>query len=495
MHIVDVSRDLLVEASKDFGVFNQEFMGFKDSQWFHKEWAEIFDSKERSLIEAPRGFGKSTTLGSSYSIWKCLFNRDMRFLIVSKTLSQSKDIISKTKRLIKKNDFLKNQLITGKKEDWKTQHLIFNTGCDIVCRPYKDSILGWHGHRVLCDEASVYDNHDIFHNYVAPTTNKFNGHICLIGTPQDELDLMATLKSNTDYFYKSYPAEHNKECVKSNGILWPTDFGEKKLRAIEERDGALSYAKNYLLKFMDIGSQLFPAEHLQKLLNPKFVFEDCNDGSHDYYVGVDLASSEKGDFTVYSAGKKIELDGLEYIQLVYMHSERGTHYADHKTNLRDVYEAFEPQIGLVDESLFGVTLIEDIEDEYGIQYYGYKFSPWSKLIDLVNVAVRMMPTTDRPYGKIIIPRGQDMMTHSETDVLLKELKGWIKTKTDKGTRTYKSTTKHDDRSISFMLMLEAASREQGMELFADHADIGHSKRTLYDSLDISEFEMPDISLF
>lgn len=75
-------------------------------EWFHRRWLEFCLAHPKHILEAPRGFGKSTICTTVYVIWRLLRNPDTRILIVSKTETQASRFLQEIRGHLEANAIL-----------------------------------------------------------------------------------------------------------------------------------------------------------------------------------------------------------------------------------------------------------------------------------------------------------------------------------------------------------------------------------------------------
>lgn len=75
-------------------------------QWFHRAWLSFCMSHPKHVLEAPRGFGKSTICTTVYVIWRLLRDPNVRILIVSKTETQASRFLQEIRGHLEQNQVL-----------------------------------------------------------------------------------------------------------------------------------------------------------------------------------------------------------------------------------------------------------------------------------------------------------------------------------------------------------------------------------------------------
>ena len=425
-----------------FKFFAEKVLGL-DIQPFHQEWVQLFLDNQFSCIMAPRQHGKTECLAVAFPIWMSLFKRDQNILIVTNAMHLSTDILRRLK-----NHIYNNELLTQlKSRTWTKTSIITSTNCKIECKPYSNTVRGGSYHYVLPDEAGTYQDKDIFYSAIVPTVAKTSGHICVIGTPLSETDLLSELQNNEDYVQKSYPAEDDK-----GNLLWPDAYTRTKLDKIKNKIGALRYAREFLLRIQDEEQQVFPPSVVLRALDKELPFELQADTAKRYYMGWDLAMSPKGDYTV---GFVVSKNNRNDINIVNIIRTQGLDYSGHKQLILDTHNTYHPVKTLIDSSVFGQVLITDLIRDNRIFVEGFSFVPENRN-NAINNLIRLFETS-RIYLPFKCKTGHEL---GLIDMLRKELSDMTISFTKAGARTYKTLGRHDDMVMSLSLACFAADSVQ-----------------------------------
>jgi len=440
----------LIKCRMDFKFFAESVMGLEIMP-YHQYWIECFLSKRRTCITAPRGSGKTFQLGVAFPIWISIFKSDQRFLIVAASKDKAKDIVKEIRNAIEENELL-DALLTpaGKSTSWSTSELKTKTGCQIVVRAYTGKgIRGQHVNYALLDEGGEIDNRDtnLFFDGIVPTVNHKNGHIMVIGTPKTETDLLSTLSEPQRGYHALTYAMWNEEEQTS---MWPSRFDKNKLDMIKAEIGIITFRREYLCERVDEGIMPFKLADIVRSYNRDETFRNVGqeykttDGETTwgtYFIGIDLAMSPHGDYSVYTVteliGEKLYIRKIQRV--------RGIHYKDQENMIRQLYADFKPTRVIVDKSVFGEIFVSDLR-EMGIPAEPFKFTPDNRNKILDNL-MRLLEG-----NKVVIPRNKENSDCiAETANLTDELQKIIFDTTPTGMRTYKSIGKHDDSVMSFAL--------------------------------------------
>ncbi|RLJ03621.1 MAG: hypothetical protein DRP11_00050 [Candidatus Aenigmatarchaeota archaeon] len=444
--------EFTLQARVDFGFFARRVLGL-NIKWFHEEWVKLFLENERTLIYAPRGFGKSTILGVAFPLWMSCFNKNLDFLIVSNVYSQATDIITKIRNYIESNEYLYHLKPEFASKVWRRTELQTTTGCNIVSRPYSPNVRGRHFNYCILDEASLdryARDKSIYYSAIAPTVIRRRGHIVLIGTPRSKLDLMEELKKHPDYVVKTYPA------IRNGKALWPEVFGRKYLMEKKRELGEIPFNKEYLLNLIADQIYLFPPS----LIEPAFrddkimtIFKD-DEKRYQYFMGLDfaLSASPRGDYSVFVVLKKDRETGM--MELQYLARYKGMDYKIQEQKVKELAKNFKPVKILADESTFGRIVTQDLK-EMGLPVEGYSFHD-------AQAEYLMTLRSAFERNQLIIPASyKEPYTKRKADILFRELTSMSPVESPRtGRVTYKNVSGHDDTVIALALAVKAATEQK-----------------------------------
>ena len=421
---------------------------------FHLEWVKMFYNNRRSCVIAPRSHGKSTVLAVLFHLWMAFYEENKNFMIVSHNLPLSTSHIRNMRNMIMDVELLTARLVPDdRKRSWTKTEIETATGCKIFCKPYADNVRGYAAlHYCLIDEASYLEDHAIYYRAILPMLSHHDGNLLLIGTPKTEYDLLAKAQlPNSGFNVKVYPA------VDDNGNpLWPERFPMSKLERLKKELGEVAYAREYLCTLRGSEERAIPPEVLTRGMDENMRMENHGEQGGEYFIGVDLAASPIGDYTVFAVVKKVRNN----IILSRLERYRGVEYKSQCRLLSSLYSRFRPRSVIVDKSSFGDMLINELRVEFGIPCQGFLFTPQGRYMILTKLINTMID------GRLVIPRDMnDPYTMSMTDVLIKELSGLYPDRTKTGMDTYKTVTKHDDVLIALALALHAAENIKTAQIY------------------------------
>jgi len=311
--------DLFSRIRSDFKFFYEDVLGFNEKgglNEYKREWFNLAYDNDYVMIKAPSGFAKTTVLGVAFPTWWMITHPNTKILLISKTLTQSKDaLLLQIRDLIDENVFLKKLLKPDDRDAlWNQTQIKTLNGCMVTNRPYSISIKGYRAHIIILDEIDSYEDPDIYFDHVLSRLIP-GGKIIGISTPeQGTSTLMELIKlremGNEDCIFKTYTAI--VDCVKggdwSTGrSIWPEEYPVSELMIRLKRFGRQKWMKNYMCDALTEGEHsIFSAASIEACKDYHLGFTSETAGE-DIYIGCDfaLSSSPTGDYDAYVVvGKK-----------------------------------------------------------------------------------------------------------------------------------------------------------------------------------------------
>ena len=449
-------KEFIERGATNFKFWVESLFDYKIEP-FHLEWVSLFYNNKRSCVIAARQHGKSSVLGPLFHLWMAFYEENKNFMIVSHNLPLSTRHIRDMRNMIAEVELLQYRLEPeDKRRSWTKTEIETATGCKIFCKPYSDNVRGYAAlHYCLIDEASYLEDHLIFERAILPMLSHYDGNLMLAGTPKSEYDLLAKAQlPNSGFVVKRYPA-----ITEEGKPLWPEKFPMSKLERIRREIGELAFAREYLCTLRGSKERALPPEVLIKSMDENLRMENVGEEGGEYFVGVDLAASPIGDYTVFTVVRK--KDGKFVVSRIERY--RGIDYKTQCRLIESLYNRFKPRAVLIDKSSFGDMLINELRVEYNVPCEGVAFNPQSRnmlLTKMINLFL------DPQGSRVVIPRdANDPYTISLTDVLIHELSGLYPDKTRTGLDTYKTVTKHDDTIASLALALYAAEQTRTARVY------------------------------
>jgi predicted phage terminase large subunit-like protein len=333
-HDIDISRERIDEIVKNqrirramtrtchhwfFHIYFSHYIKYKTAQ-FHKELFELTEATHKTMvIEAFRGSGKTTIMGTSYAIWSILGMQQRKFvLIIAKTESQARQYLANIKLELEHNRLLRLDLgpFEEPNDEWRAVSIVLpKYGARITVASIDNSIRGIkHGaHRpdlIIADDLEDLDivktqeSRDKMFNWlmgdIIPLGDK-DSRLIVIGTKLHNDSIImrlkkAILEGHMDGITKAYPF------LDENGkAMWPEKYQTQ--AEIETLKKSLpspqAWQREYMLQIISSDDQVVRPEWIQKYdtLPPDMDFRYAA-------TGVDPAISEKetADYTAIVSG-------------------------------------------------------------------------------------------------------------------------------------------------------------------------------------------------
>lgn len=466
---VEKIAQMLIEGNLSFKYFAEsivkEIEGVKITiPDFQQEWVDASMKHQNVVISASRGHGKSVVMGVLLPLYIATYNPNKNILIVSPTEERSFEIMQKIRYVIDSNEilsFLKPSIGTGA---WTKTKLDTSNHCQFFCRCMSPNIRGHQIDYLLIDECGEISDIETFFHAVLPTIYSKKGKCIGIGTPQTNYDLLARLTKNPHFFSMKYPAIIESGPDKGKA-LWPERYSISRLKVIKRTIGSSRFNKEYLLNLVSGETQVFTHKLILPALKDNMNFLDYGDSEKNYFVGVDLAYSPKGDYTVFVVVEQGENGSYT---LVHLDRMRGVSIPLQESKLADLCTRFNPKRIVIDKSLFGQNMVNNLRG-MNFPVEGFDFAPNKRGTILFNL--------QRIFSdyKINIPNSDSCQ--SKIKPLLDEL-SHIELKDGK----YKTTSRHDDIPIALALAFHGASKFKSFLCFGvinDNCNIYNKRNNIY----------------
>lgn len=328
-----MSIDLNAQTIEGFckGLLRARFDNATETPNFHRELWELFCRKEKYIAAAaPRGHAKSTAITHTYTLATTLFRVSPFTVIVSDTETQSVQFLNDIKMELMDNEDLRALFPIKKFHRFAENDIVgeFDDGkmFRILAKGSEQSLRGikWNGMRpklIVCDDM---ENDELVMN--KDRREKFFRWIygalipCL--APDGKMRIVGTILHLDSFLERCLPSPHNRttinEPLKSysatpqNGwigirwrahdedfsnILWPERFPEvelKRIRADYSQKGIPDvYSQEYLNYPLDPTKAYFRRRDFIPMSMAEIEAVHQKKILMTYYVGVDLAISEK----------------------------------------------------------------------------------------------------------------------------------------------------------------------------------------------------------
>ena len=426
------------------------------SKDFHLDFMSTVHNNRFVLIEASRGFGKTSYLGTKYPLWKAYYQPGSRFLFTASSLQTAIKILDEVKSAVESNELLRD-LMPDKRDSsaWSATKLKMTNGSEFVCRAFtKTALKGLHMDYVFCDEIQDIRDRDVFYKSLTPTVVNRKGTLVVTGVPEHPADMLAELKESEEYVIKSYPV-----LIKDGVSRWPEKYPLDEIQRIRRRDGESTFQTQYMLNSKAEGDyDVFPASWISNCLSTDEMFGEPKYGGSTVFIGADFAISQgkRADFDCYVVVEKIS--GKTIIR----HAERhkGLPKDAKVRRLKELHQRFKPLRMILDPSGIGTAVLQDLRNEgYPVQEGEFHARARHKM--LVNLQMMMQP--DRSgTSQLVIPKNkEDSAALTFANILTSELLGFKEKKSEAtGILTYSSNAPHDDTVASLALACKASAEQR-----------------------------------
>lgn len=303
-----------------FHIYFSHYVKYKTAA-FHKELFELTeDTKHKKLvIEAFRGSGKTTIMGTSYAIWSILGVQQKKFvLIIAKTESQARQYLANIKIELESNRLLRLDLgpFEEPNDEWRAVSIVLpKYGARITVASIDNSIRGIkHGsHRpdlIIADDledldiVKTQDSRDKMFNWLTGDIMPLGDvgtRLIVIGTKLHNDSIImrlkkAILEERMDGVTRAYPF------LDENGIaLWPEKYPtQADIDTLRKSvPSPQAWQREYMLQIISTDDQVVRPEWIQTYRSL------THDMDYRYAAsGVDPAISEKetADYTAIVSG-------------------------------------------------------------------------------------------------------------------------------------------------------------------------------------------------
>ncbi len=354
------------------------------------------NSKDRVMIQIPRGHGKSTLM-ELYVIWYLIRHPKSYVVVFSASADQAKERNVNIRKYIE-NTYPFNVMQHIRK--WGEREFYLNNGSRCIFGGAGKQIAGarYINRRpdlIICDDIVPFDKAtltddqveswflNIVSNLGGPTTK-----IIVVGTPYRQTDILAFLRDNPRYngekgkvvLYEGLMGKDIDEIDEpTTEALWPEYFPKSKLKEKLAEIGSLAFARNYLCRHVTSGAMLYPPEIMKpcKYINIPMIYQrsfDSQGKSMDFHTIVgacDLAISAEiaADYFV------IIVYGITYegkFQMLYIERFRGMTYKQQKSIVKQYNERYQFDLFIIESNQYQKVLAQEMAEETSIPILAYR---------------------------------------------------------------------------------------------------------------------------
>jgi hypothetical protein len=457
-------KEFMLKCFFDLELWCTRVLGFTLKP-FHKEWLGLLKTQDRIAISAPTGFGKTTIFGIAYPLWLLYFKPQAQVLIISKTIrTQSASVLGDLKRTIEDNEILKSLIPISKNIYWTKERINTSNGGKLFYSSYSVNVRGVAVDYVFGDEVAVYPETGTYFENVVTRVAAKKGKIACASTPFNTTDLLAQLQANPMYFSKSYPAiiNYTKGDYSTGESIWPEKFPISYLMDLKKEIGIGKFEKNYMVNpRAESEDPIFSIKSIAACFDYDAAFNAKIAPEGQVFMGCDfaVASGPTADFDAFVIVEKDTKVSIKHGE-----THKGLPVQEKIRRIEQLNELHKPQLIVIDESLIGKAVIEDLRMK-GLPVESQNFNSKARNSLLMNLK-RLIDNNN-----LIIPKNkEDMMTTTFVTRLEEELLGFREVKSlTTGAKNCVSTTKHDD---TVMALAMACKRVPIHREFVDFIGVG-----------------------
>ena len=462
--------EFLLRCRIDFKFFCERMLNITEYGGIHPfqlEWFYLVQNNSYCVIEAPSGHSKTEIMGVAYPIWRTWNERDLKVLLVSKTIRQAEgNLLSRIKSYMEDNEFLKELIPKGIDRTWNKEEIKLTNRCWIKNVPYSINIKSYRANVIVCDEGDSYDDSEIFFKHVLSRIIP-GGKIIVISTPEGPTRLIGQIKNRNskNFVFKKNQAIIN--CKIPNDLstgesIWPERFPLSYLLKERETMGENAFQMNYMCNTMtEFEDTVFQIKTIIDCWDTTIGFSYETIPEAQYFITADFAISRgiKADYDAFGVIEKLN----DILTIKHIEIHHGITRPMKIQRLLDLYHTFQSNYQtkiIADESNMGSMVINDLRSQ-GITVIPQKFSSVERnklLITFNNIL---------ESRSLRIPRSSnDTKALKLTDLLLEQLIGFKRKKSEKTSHELiVSTASHDDVAISLAMGCKEALRMKRMTSF------------------------------
>ena len=380
---------LLAALERRFATFMSQLSG-DDGQpvivAHHEHWCELLQTCARLVLCGPRSHGKTTTQ-LCFILWLFFVHArahpvgsgtevpvPFRVLLLSATQAQAEALLERFRALLLNNAWLLGQAgpatsaaARRRSQRWSRTGVRLASGAELTVRPYGAAVRGAHPDVVLLDdvedetttgtEAQRAHAWDYFAGVLVPMRV---GRIVIVGTPVHEAGLIYSLVPDQDgvapygFTWRKYRAWDSA----SNTALWPEQVSLDELMQYRAADPR-RFSREFQGEPIDDASSIFPYSLTDPLRRTDLAFVATYrpTAEEDVVLGLDLAISEAGDYTV--AFVCAWNRATQKRRLLTARRARGLTLLQQITQLRELCRNYNVTIAIVENNTFQKWLYQD----------------------------------------------------------------------------------------------------------------------------------------
>ena len=438
---LNLEHEMDMKLSKNsFPYFFQQVLGL-DFASHQKEWHELMNQTQRTVIICSRGHGKSVFM-HSWVVWNLIFQEPpYQMLYISSNQKQTMVHMRDIDKIFTNPLLKKFKPARG----WAIGNITLTNGNQILERSVGSQIRGLHPQEIIIDDplkefsvSGIQKVTDWFYGDMIPTLHH-TASLRVIGTPFSYTDIYQQLAENQAYTVRTYP------CLNAlNEPLWPSRWDYDSLMERKAEIGSLKFTREYMCVPISTGTSLFNPEHLDNAKNKDLVLKPMRREGYKYFVGVDPAISTDGDYNVITV---LEVDEEENKSIVYVDRAKNVQFRENIQKVKLIGQMFRPEAILFETNTFAKSFTQELRQVADLNVHDFNTTRRKKQEIILNLQMTL------ENGKMNLPYGNEE-SRRVSSTLIEELSMFAIT--DRG--KFEGVGAHDDMVMSLALANAATYR-------------------------------------
>ena len=438
---LNLEHEMDMKLSKNsFPYFFQQVLGL-DFAAHQKEWHELMNQTQRTVIICSRGHGKSVFM-HSWVVWNLIFQEPpYQMLYISSNQKQTMVHMRDIDKIFTHPLLKKFKPARG----WAIGNITLTNGNQILERSVGSQIRGLHPQEIIIDDplkefsvSGIQKVTDWFYGDMIPTLHH-TASLRVIGTPFSYTDIYQQLAENPAYTVRTYP------CLNAlNEPLWPSRWDYDSLMDRKAEIGSLKFTREYMCVPISTGTSLFNPEHLDNAKNKDLVLKPMRREGYKYFVGVDPAISTDGDYNVITV---LEVDEEENKSIVYVDRAKNVQFRENIQKVKLIGQMFRPEAILFETNTFAKSFTQELRQVADLNVHDFNTTRRKKQEIILNLQMTL------ENGKMNLPYGNEE-SRRVSSTLIEELSMFAIT--DRG--KFEGVGAHDDMVMSLALANAATYR-------------------------------------
>ena len=451
---LNLEHEMDMKLSKNsFPYFFQNVLGL-DFASHQREWHELMNQTQRTVIICSRGHGKSVFM-HSWVVWNLIFQEPpYQMLYISSNQKQTMVHMRDIDKIFTNPLLKKFKPARG----WAIGNITLTNGNQILERSVGSQIRGLHPQEIIIDDplkefsvSGIQKVTDWFYGDMIPTLHH-TASLRVIGTPFSYTDIYQQLSENQAYTVRTYP------CLNAlNEPLWPSRWDYDSLMERKAEIGSLKFTREYMCVPISTGTSLFNPEHLDNAKNKDLVLKPMRRDGYKYFVGVDPAISTDGDYNVITV---LEVDEEENKSIVYVDRAKNVQFRENIQKVKLIGQMFRPEAILFETNTFAKSFTQELRQVADLNVHDFNTTRRKKQEIILNLQMTL------ENGKMNLPYGNEE-SRKVSATLIEELSMFAITERGK----FEGVGAHDDMVMSLALANAATYRTIDNFILLDDMDI------------------------